>query len=253
LSQNVLVTGGADGIGRAISERFLAAGAQVHVCDVNPKHLEAVTSANPTLRGSIADVGDSAAVGRLIGEATEWMGGVDVLVNNVGIAGRRAPLEELSDEDWDSVLRVNLNGMFYTMRALIPAMKKQGGGAIVNISTGSVKTLPVERSIYNVSKAAVEGLTLTMAKELGPSGIRVNAIQPGMVNNERMRGIVQRIADQEGRSYEDVESGFLDFISMRSKVEPTEIADLAVFLASEAAGHITGQIISVDGNIEWEQ
>ncbi len=253
MAKNVIVTGGGDGIGRAICERFLAAGAQVHVCDVDPDHLAAVTGANPSLRGTLADVADPDAVARAVEEALAWMGHIDVLVNNAGIGGPRAPLEEMTDGDWDRVMRVNLYGMFHTMRCVIPEMKQHMSGTIVNISTGSVKSIPVGRSVYNVSKAGVEGLTRTMARELGPFNIRVNAIQPGMVNNARMRGVVQRIADQEGRTYDEVEGGFLESISMRTKVEPTEIADMVVFLAANEARHVTGQIIAVDGHLEWEQ
>ncbi len=132
-------------------------------------------------------------------------------------------------------------------------MKARREGSIVNISTGSVRTLPPNRSVYNASKWGVEGLTKTLARELGPWGVRVNAIQPGMVNNERMRGIVRRIADQEGRPPSEVEEEFLQFISMRCKVEPEDIAEMAVFLASEAASRVTGQVIAVDGHIEWER
>lgn len=253
MAQRVLVTAGGDGIGRAIAERFLAGGATVHICDVVQEHLDRTVEANPGLHATLTDVADPGAVGRWVDQASGHMGGIDVLVNNAGIGGPRAPLEEISDEDWDRVMRVNLYGMFHTMRAVLPGMKAAGSGAIVNISTGSVKSLPIERSIYNVSKAAVEGLTVTMAKELGPSGIRVNAIQPGMVNNERMQGIVARIAEQQGRTPDEVEGDFLQFISMRSKVEPSEIAEAAFFLASPAARHVTGQILAVDGGIEWEQ
>lgn len=250
--QNVIVTGGGDGIGRAICERFLDAGAQVHICDVDPDHLASVTESHERVRGTLADVANPEDVDRIVDDASSWMGPVDVLVNNAGIAGPRAPLEELTDEDWDRVVRVNLYGMFHTMRRLIPAMKARRSGSIVNISTGSVRSVPVQRSVYNVSKAAVEGLTRTMARELGPFNVRVNAVQPGMVDNARMRGVVQRIADQEGRAYEDVEAGFLEFISMRSKIAPGEIADMVLFLASDEAAHVTGQIIAVDGHLEWE-
>jgi len=252
MAQHVIVTGGGDGIGRAIAERFLAAGDRVHVFDIDPDHLAEATEANPALRGSVVDVADPAGVARGVDEAAAWLGPIDVLVNNAGIAGPRAPLEHITDEDWDRVVRVNLHGMFYAMRCVIPTMKELERGSIVNISTGSVKSIPVDRSVYNVSKAAVEVLTQTMARELGPSNIRVNAIRPGMVNNERMRGIVQLIADQKGQTYDDVEKSFLEFISMRTKVEPGEIADMAFFLASDAARHVTGQIIAVDGHLEWE-
>lgn len=251
--QNVIVTGGGDGIGRAICERFLDAGAQVHVLEIDPDHLASVTDSHERVRGTLGDAADPEDIDRVVDDASSWMGPVDVLVNNAGIAGPRAPLEELTDEDWDRVMRVNLYGMFHTMRRLIPAMKARRSGSIVNISTGSVRSVPVDRSVYNVSKAAVEGLTRTMARELGPFNVRVNAVQPGMVDNARMRGVVQRIADQEGRSYDEVESGFLEFISMRCKIAPREIADMVLFLASARAAHVTGQIIAVDGHLEWER
>ena len=159
----------------------------------------------------------------------------------------------MPDDEWDRTMRVNLHGPFLWTKAVVPGMKARREGSIVNISTGSVRTLPLNRSVYNVSKWGVEGLTKTVARELGPWNVRVNAIQPGMVNNERMRGIVRRIADQEGRTAAEVEAEFLQFISMRCKVEPEDIADMAVFLSSDAASRVTGQVVAVDGHIEWEQ
>ncbi len=186
-------------------------------------------------------------------EAVDSMGQVDVLVNDAAIPGPRAPVEEMPDDEWERTLRVNLYGPFNWIKQVAPGMKARRDGSIVNISTGSVRTLPINRSVYNVSKWGVEGLTKTIARELGPYNVRANAIQPGMVNNPRMQTIVQRIADQEGRSVDDVEADFLRFISMRSKVEPEDIANMAVFLASDQACHVTGQVIAVDGNVEWEQ
>jgi NAD(P)-dependent dehydrogenase (short-subunit alcohol dehydrogenase family) len=149
-------------------------------------------------------------------------------------------------------MAANLDSMFLTIRQAVPDMRRNKRGAIINFSTGSTKTVMPFRSPYVASKAGVEGLTKALARELGPDNIRINAILPGMIDNERMRGIIARIAQQEGRSVEAVEHEALNFISMRTKIQPAELADMVLFLCSDAARHITGQMIGVDGNIEWE-
>ncbi len=253
MASTVVVTGGASGIGRVIAQRFAGAGYWVHIFDINAEAVAQALSETDAFSGTVGDVSVPADVALGMREAEEAMGRVDVLVNDAAIPGPRAPVEEMPDDEWDRTMRVNLYGPFLWTKAVVPGMKARREGSIVNISTGSVRTLPLNRSVYNVSKWGVEGLTKTAARELGPWNVRVNAIQPGMVNNERMRGIVQRIADQEGRPAAEVEEEFLQFISMRCKVEPEDIADMAVFLASEGASRVTGQVIAVDGHIEWEQ
>ncbi|MYJ18885.1 MAG: SDR family oxidoreductase [Gemmatimonadetes bacterium] len=253
MARTVVVTGGASGIGRVIAQRFADAGYRVHIFDINADAVRQALSENAAFSGTVGDVSVPAHVTRGMRDAEEAMGGVDVLVNDAAIPGPRAPVEEMPDDEWDRTMRVNLYGPFLWTKAVVTGMKARREGSIVNISTGSVRTLPLNRSVYNVSKWGVEGLTKTAARELGPWNVRVNAIQPGMVNNERMRMIVQRIADQEGRSTPEVEDEFLQFISMRCKVEPQDIADMAVFLSSEGASRVTGQVIAVDGHIEWEQ
>lgn len=253
MARTVVVTGGASGIGRVIAQRFADAGYRVHIFDIDAEAVRRALSENAVFSGTVGDVSVPADVARGMGDADEAMGRVDVLVNDAAIPGPRAPVEEMPDDEWDRTMRVNLYGPFLWTKAVVPGMKARREGSIVNISTGSVRTLPLNRSVYNVSKWGVEGLTKTAARELGPWNVRVNAIQPGMVNNERMRMIVQRIADQEGRSTTEVEDEFLQFISMRCKVEPEDIADMAVFLSSEGASRVTGQVIAVDGHIEWEQ
>lgn len=253
MARNVVVTGGGSGIGLAIAERFAAAGYGVHLFEIDEGVLADALGSNPGFTGSRGDVASPDQVVGGMREALEARGQIDVLVNNAGIAGPHAALEDMSDEEWDRTIRVNLYGMFNWIKQVLPAMKERRDGAIVNISTGSIRTIPVDRSVYNVSKAAVEGLTRTVAREVGPHNVRVNAIQPGMVNNARMEGIVRRIADQSDRTPREVEEDFLRFISMRTKIEPEEIADMAVFLASDQASHVTGQVIAVDGLIEWEQ
>ena len=138
------------------------------------------------------------------------------------------------------------------MRALVPGMRRRGGGTIVNISTASTVTGLPGRSAYVASKWALEGLTRTLARELGPDNIRVNAIRPGFMDTERMRGLIARGAEKRGISVAELEKEALGFISLRTKIQPREIGEMAFFLASGAARHITGQIIGVDGNAEWE-
>lgn len=253
MPRTVVVTGGASGIGRVIAQRFADARYKVHIFDIDAGAVAHALSENAAFSGTAGDVSEPADVARGMRDAEAAMCQVGVLVNDAAIPGPRAPVEEMPDDEWDRTMRVNLYGPFLWTKAVVPGMKARREGSIVNISTGSVRTLPLNRSVYNVSKWGVEGLTKTAARELGPWNVRVNAIQPGMVNNERMRGIVQRIADQEGRPADEVEAEFLQFISMRCKVEPEDIADMAVFLSSDGASRVTGQVIAVDGHIEWEQ
>ena len=251
--RGVVVTGGASGIGRVIAQRFAAGGYRVHIFDIDEAAVDLALAETPAFSGTVGDVARADDVARGMRDAVDRMGRVDVLVNDAGIAGPRLPVEEMPDDEWDRTMRVNLYGPFLWIKQVVPGMKARREGSIVNISTGSVRTLPLDRSVYNVSKSGLEGLTRTLARELGPYQVRINAIQPGMVDNERMHGIVRRIADQEGRSAEEVEADFLRFISMRCKVKPGDIADMAVFLSSEGARRVTGQVVAVDGHIEWEQ
>lgn len=252
MKQRVIVTAGAAGIGLAIVERFLAAGADVAICDADQGRLDQAVASHPGLVATALDVSDADAVDRFVRLVGERWGGVDTLVNNAGIAGQIGPLADISNQGWRTCFEVNVHGAFFMMRAVTPLMKAQGGGSIINISTGSVTTLPVDRSPYIASKWALEGLTRAAARELGPDNIRVNAIRPGFVDSERMRGILAGIAAGRGTDAATVEAEFLRYISLRAKIQPEEIGDMAVFLASSAAKHVTGQLVAVDGNVEWE-
>ncbi len=250
--KRVIVTAGGSGIGRAIVDRFVAAGAQVHTCDVQQEFLDDAIASSDRVSGTIADVGVPDQVEALVADAVDAMGGVDVLVNNAGIGGPNAALEDISYEDWDRTIAVNLNGMFYCIKNVAPHMKAQESGCIVNISTASAKVALPQRSPYVASKVGVLGLTHTVAREYGPFGIRCNSILPGLIDNERGRGIVARQAAERGISTEEREAEFLEFISLKCWIDPSEVGDLAVFLASDAGRHITGQEIGMDGNVEWE-
>ncbi|MDB5364826.1 MAG: short-chain dehydrogenase/reductase [Rhodospirillales bacterium] len=252
-ARRVLVTAGAAGIGLAIARAFLADGADVHVCDVDAAALDAARAELPGLGTSNIQIGDAAQMERLRAELEARFGGLDVLVNNAGIGGPRGAIETVSDDDWDAVLRVNVTGMFHAVRAFVPAMKAQRSGCILNISTTSVRTSLPNRTPYVVSKAAVNGLTRNLARELGPFNIRCNSISPGSIENERGRALMTDRAARLGLSYDEALQQRLGFISMRTRIEPEEVGATAVFLASHAARHVTGQDVSVCGNVEWEE
>lgn len=251
--QRAMVTGAGRSIGRAVAERFHAAGAKVHVCCLTAASLDAVLGANPGMSGSVADVGSSEAVARWFDEGLTALGGIDVLVNNAGIGGPRAPIEEVADADWHRLIDVNLHSAFYCIKRAVPPMKAQGAGAIVNVSTASTRVgLPL-RTPYVASKRAMEGMTTNLARELGPFGIRCNAILPGLIDNPRGRALVAHLAEERKQTVAEAEARYLGHISMRTYIAPEEVADAAFFLASDAARHVTGQLLGVCGNLEWEE
>lgn len=252
-AQKVVITAGGQGIGLAIAQKFLAAGAQVFICDLAEETLAKALTNNDGLCGAICDVGNVEQVEAFFGVAIEEMGGIDLLVNNAGIGGPRAIIEDIDYQDWDDCIRINLSGMFYCAKQVIPVMKTQGGGCIINISTGSAKTGLPMRLPYVASKVGVLGFSHSLARELGQYNIRCNTILPGLMDNPRGRALVQKHSDETGLSLAEAEADFLKYISQRTWIQPTEIADAAYFLASPAAQHITAQELAVDGNFEWEQ
>ena len=250
--ETVLVTGGGSSVGRAIAERCLAGRAKVHICDVDHSAVKATLDHNPNLRGTTGSVGDPDEVDRIFDAATAWMGPISALVNVVGIGGPKAAIEDISLKDWRASMTINLDGMFLCIRKVVPAMKEQRKGIIINYSSGSTRTgLPL-RTPYVVSKYAVEGLTKNLARELGPHNIRVNAILPGMIENERMKGILEQNAAEESVSVEEIKARYLQYISMRTGIAPDELAEMTAFLIGPGGKHITGQLIGVCGNVEWE-
>lgn len=251
--EHVLITGGADSVGRVMAEAFLARGHQVHICDVNADALSKTLAANPSMHGTLTDVSDPAAVASLFADVRQSIGHVSVLVNNVGIGGPRGSIEDLDVSQWQRTMDINVGGMLYCMQHAIPGMKVRQHGVILNFSTGSTRTRLPGRTAYVASKFAVEGLTLNAARELGPFNIRCNAILPGAINNARMRKIIADRAIELARPVDDVTREVLKYISMKTMVEPSEIADMVLFLASGAARKVTGELVSVSGNVEWEE
>lgn len=197
MTQRVIVTAGASGIGLAVAQKFLAEGAQVTICDIAEPALQQALDSNAGLQGQLADVGDPQSVEAFFKAAIHDMGGIDVLVNNAGIGGPRGPVEAIDYQDWDDCIRINLNGMFYCVKQVVPAMKAQQSGCITNISTVSARTGLPNRMPYVASKVGVLGLSHNLARELGEYQIRCNTILPGLMDNPRGRLLVDKLAKKK--------------------------------------------------------
>lgn len=246
----VLVTAGAGGIGAAIARGFLEAGAKVLVCDVDQAALEAFAADHPQASTLRADVSNEADVVALLEAAAERLGGLDVLVNNAGIAGPTGAIDEISVEDIRRTLDVDLLGQFLVLRRAAPLLRASPAGAVVNISSVAGRLGYALRTPYAASKWGIVGLTESLAKEMGPDGVRVNAILPGIVRGARIEGVIRDRAEAAGLSYEDMEARYLANTSLRRMVEPEDVAGMALFLCSPAGANVSGEAISVCGNVE---
>ncbi len=245
-----LVTGSAGGLGQVIAQTLRARGHVVAVTDIDAGAVQAMRADG--FVGEVLDAGSHDAIADFFDRFERDHAPFDIVVNNVGIAAAAGPVEALDMAAWQTALDVNLFGAVASMRRAIPAMKAHRRGCIVNISTGSVRTRPPHRSPYIVSKAALEALTLAVAREVAPFQIRCNAVRPGMMDNARLNRVLQAAAEREGRSLADIETEALRFVGMGRKVTMQTVADCVVFLAGEGAASITGQIIEVDGGIVYE-
>ena len=237
----VLVTAGGAGIGRAIAQTFRNHGARVHTCDIDAK----------TKPDTVTDVSDVAQVERLFQEVQKNLGGLDVLVNNAGIAGPTGKVEDIQPQDWDRCIAIDLSGMFYCARKAMPMIKAAGGGSIINLSSAAGLHGFPQRSPYCAAKWGVVGFTKSLSVEAGPDKVRVNCICPGIVEGERIERVVEAKAKMLGVSREAFLDKFLETTSMRSTVNAQEIADMAFYLASPAGRHITGQALAVDAGTRY--
>jgi len=248
----VLVTAGASGIGRAIAEAFAKAGARVHVTDVDQSAITRVLSDIPGLSATCGDASSHADADRATADIAASLGGLDVLINNVGIAGPTGGIETYADADVERTLDVNLKSHFYFLSRCVPLLKASTRApSILAMSSVAGRLGYAFRTPYAATKWAIVGLVKSLAVELGPEGIRVNAILPGVVNGPRMDGVIADRAGVLGVSFEEMRQDYLERISLRRMVEAEDVANLALFLSSGLARNITGQAISVDGNVEY--
>jgi NAD(P)-dependent dehydrogenase (short-subunit alcohol dehydrogenase family) len=247
--QVALVTGGAQGIGRAIAECLAVNGAAVALVDIESEAAEQTArdiretgGAAAAFRGDVADAGQMATA---VGQTVERFGPVSILVNNAGIntLHDRQPLHRYAEEDWDRILRVDLTGVYVTSKAIIPQLLERGGGRIVNIAS-VVGLVPLRlQSAYVAAKAGVINLTRSMALELGPSGILVNAVAPGSVLTRGTRALFY---GADG-SYSEKAASLLAHVPLGRPGTPEEIAHAVLFLVSPEASYVNGAVLTVDG------
>ncbi len=250
MTQRVLITGGGSGIGLRLAERFAADGAKIALCDASATAIAEVQSTHPGFLARVADVTDENQMATFFNEVETAWGGVDVVCANAGTGGPAGRIEDLDYDAWKSCVAVNLFGAFLTCRWAAQLMRAQKSGLIlITTSTSGFHGVP-NRTPYVAAKWGLVGLTKTLAMELGPDGVRVNAIAPGAVEGDRMERVLQMEADASGMDIEDVRRIYSKGVSLRTWVSADDLADMALFLASPAASKVTGQIMAVDGHTE---
>lgn len=249
--KRVVITAGASGIGKAMAEAFIARGDAVALCDVDEAALAAFRERHPEALALRADVSREAEVEAFFAAVErDWGAGPEVVCANAGTGGEAGGIETLDYEAWRACIGVNLDGAFLTARRAVRGMKAARDGLIVFTSSSAGLLGYPYRTPYAAAKWAVIGLTKSLAIELGPHGIRVNALCPGSVVGERMERVIAREAAARGRPVAEVRAGYVEGVSLRRWIEPEEIAAMALYLSSPMGRKISGQAISIDGHTE---
>ncbi|HUU71782.1 MAG TPA: SDR family oxidoreductase [Burkholderiales bacterium] len=246
----VIVTAGASGIGLAVAETFAAEGAQVYVCDVDEEALAGMGKTHPKIITGVCDVSDRDAVSAMFANAVSKLGGLDCLVNNAGVPGPTGPVYEIDPADWDRCVEVCLTGQFNCTRIAVEHLKASGNASIINLSSAAGKFGFPNRSPYSSAKWGVIGFTKSISMELGQFGIRCNAILPGPVDGARIRRVIEEKAELAGKTFEELKMNWLSHASIKELIDPQQLADMMVFLASPHARTISGQAISIDGDMQ---
>lgn len=246
-----LISAGASGIGKVVAQHLLSLGAKVHICDISDSAIKSFLQENPKASATLCDVANYEQVQQVFQDLQTKYGKLDLLVNNAGIAGPTAKLEDIDVEEWRETINIDLNAQFYFSKLAVPLLKENNkGGCIINISSNAAFFGFPMRSPYTASKWALIGLTKTWAMELGPDNIRVNALCPGSVKGPRIEGVIARDAHERGVSEEQIKEIYQQQSSMRLFVGPEDIANTVAFLASPLGTCISGQAIGLDGHTE---
>ena len=250
-NKKIIISAGGSGIGWSSAKIFLDKGAIVYLCDINPTFLNKCKTHklnNKKLFVFQCDASDENQVKNFFSKILKKTKKIDALINNVGIAGPTGTLEKLKSKDWENTLKVNVISHFYFSKYSIPMLKKNKGGAIINLSsTAGIFGFPL-RSPYCASKWAVDGITKTLAMELGKFKIRVNAICPGTIKGDRMGRVIRDKSKFLNISKKLIEKEFVSMTSMNTWVYEEDIGRICSFLISNDAPRISGQVIAVDGN-----
>jgi len=250
MEQRVLITAGASGIGKEIARAFAAKGAKVCVCDIDAKALDTAAKEIPGLKTIVCDVSKRQDIERMVAGAAEVLGGLDVLVNNAGIAGPTAPVETVDPDKWEAVMAVDVIGTFHVTRLSIPHLKKSPAGSIIVMSSLGGRFGYPNRSAYCTAKMGLIGFAKTLSRELGQYNIRCNAIAPGAVGGDRIERVLQGRAEADHKTLEDEKEAAMNLQSLKRFVDPKDIAALVLFLTSDAGKSISGQVLPIDNDAQ---
>ena len=244
--KKAIVSAGGSGIGLVIVEEFIRQGVSISTCDIDEIRIQELRSKYPQVNAKVVDVSDEQTVKEFCLKSIEFLGGLDCLVNNAGVAGPTLPIEEIDAEDWSHCLNVCLSSQFYFVKSCLKQLRKSHSASIVNLSSAAGQYGFALRTPYASAKWGVIGLTKSLSIELGKDKIRVNAILPGLVAGDRQQNVLRNKAQQLGKSFAEVEKEAFSFTSVKEYVQAQDIADQIMYLTSDAGKHISGQAISID-------